>query len=112
MTDPASRSCIVCKRTFSPETVEVAVGQETVARELADRCVTCEADYIESTLPGAFTATKVIPPYSQVGVIPRGAVESPLVCHTTFECSPPGNTFYGYWGEGKVVSSHDKVEQC
>jgi hypothetical protein len=53
-----------------------------------------------------------IPPNSQVVVLKKNRDGSFMVCHTTYDCSPPGGAFYGFWGEGKLVSSFDKIEQC
>lgn len=58
-----------------------------------------------------FNCGELIYPDTQVGVM-MGENGERLYCHTTFECSPAGNTFYGYWGEGELVSSFENVEQC
>lgn len=53
----------------------------------------------------------IILPGEQVGVMQTGGAE-PVICHTTLECSPAGNTHYGIWGNGRLLSSFDDIEQC
>lgn len=59
---------------------------------------------------GCANCGKSIEPNSQVSVIdsPNGA----LICHSSYFCSPAGNSRYGFWGDGKLVSVFDDVEQC
>ncbi len=52
-----------------------------------------------------------IGPNSHVGVM-IGRKGERLICHTSLECSPAGNTCYGFWGEGRLVSLFENVEQC
>lgn len=54
----------------------------------------------------------VISPGDQVGVLPTAPGEPVQVCHTRYDCSPPGNTRYGVWGEGELRSSFMGIEQC
>lgn len=53
---------------------------------------------------------KMIPPYSQVGVLKGDAGANSFV-HMTTQCSTVGSAFHGYWGKGKL---HDfiQVEAC
>ena len=53
----------------------------------------------------------IIAPNTQVGVI-QGPNGTSLICHTTYECSPPGGSHYGFWGDGVLVSAFRKIEQC
>lgn len=52
-----------------------------------------------------------IPPNSPVSVL-VGAGDERIILHSTYECSPPGGAFYGFWGEGELVSSFERIEQC
>ena len=53
---------------------------------------------------------KPIPPNTTVSVIPNG--NNPIICHAEYSCSTAGNARYGYWGEGKLDSRFEKIEQC
>lgn len=53
---------------------------------------------------------KMIPPYSQVGVLKGDAGEKSFV-HMTAQCSSVGSAFHGYWGKGKL-HNFVQVEAC
>lgn len=89
----------------------VKIGSEKHERKLDIRCAECEADDLLANGISCANCGGFIFPDSQVGVISNQG-EDLQVCHTTYECSPAGGTFYGYWGRGKLVSSHTTVEQC
>ena len=53
---------------------------------------------------------KMIPSYSQVGVLKGDAGENSFV-HMTTQCSTVGSAFHGYWGKGKL-HNFIQVEAC
>ncbi len=104
-------TCIECAATFEPGTATLTVGDESVDHLLTNRCAPCETDRATRFGGRCDNCGGLIPPGTQVGVTPTsdGGVR---LFHTTFDCSPAGNTFYGVWGDGKLASSFNKVEQC
>ncbi len=105
------RECMGCQARFVAGPCQIEIGEEIVDRQLAELCADCEAKRLEANCAVCVNCGKLIPPNSQVGVIPGSNGES-LICHTTYECSPPGGSHYGFWGEGKLESSFRKIEQC
>ena len=53
---------------------------------------------------------KPIEPNQQVSVIETD--DGIVICHSSYFCSPAGSARYGYWGEGKLESLFDQIEQC
>lgn len=72
------------------------VGMDEKERRLSATCANCGGP---------------IPPNTQVAVM-IGQGGQRLVCHAEYNCSPPGGAFYGFWGEGRLVSTYEKIEQC
>jgi hypothetical protein len=104
-------NCKNCKISFTPGEVNFAIEGVQTKWDLRDRCMTCEEKWILKNGTHCENCRGFIYPNSQVGVM-IGQSGSRLVCHTTYECSPAGGTFYGFWGEGGLDSSFELVEQC
>jgi len=105
------QTCVECGQTFHPGEGEVQWKEGRVATFLEKRCALCEGERLEKLGAPCANCGGPIFPQSQVSVL-LGPDGQRQVAHSTFECSPAGGAFYGYWGEGELVASFERIEQC
>lgn len=104
-------TCDYCSARSAKGKSILNINGENIEVVLEKLCPSCETGRIVKLGAMCSNCGGIILPNTQVGVMAVGCGEK-LVCHTTYECSPAGGTFYGYWGEGKLLSSFESVEQC
>ncbi len=102
--------CKTCGARFCPCPANMEINGKECETTLATLCSGCESENIGSLYAVCGNCGGPIFPGSHVAA-PPGIAGEPVIFHTTYECSPPGGTFYGYWGDGKLVSSFNKIEQ-
>ncbi|MDH5638829.1 MAG: hypothetical protein OEZ04_10080 [Nitrospinota bacterium] len=105
------RKCADCAKAFGPGEAQILWRGRSVKTELAIRCLPCEEARLEKLGAACANCGGPIFPHTQVSVM-VGLGGARQVAHSTFECSPAGGAFYGYWGEGKLESSYERIEQC
>ena len=103
--------CSACGKSFTVGRANIIVDGRAFSRSLVSRCVDCETGWLNGVAVVCANCGGLILPNSHVGVL-KGVNGASLICHTTYECSPPGGAFYGFWGDGRLVSSFEKIEQC
>jgi hypothetical protein len=74
-------------------------------------CPACIGDYIRRHGTSCVNCGGAIVPHSQVAVY-KGDTGEPLYGHATVACNPAGNSFYGYWGRGRLESAFGCIEMC
>jgi hypothetical protein len=74
-------------------------------------CPACIGDYIRRHGTSCVNCGGAIVPHSQVAVY-KGDRGEPLYGHVTVACNPAGNSFYGYWGRGRLESAFGCIEMC
>jgi hypothetical protein len=108
----ADRSCEACGRAFDP--AEHAATYDSPFLMLRV-CPTCIEAYVRRHGTRCANCGGPIPPHSQVAVYHSdegGSDGAALVGHTTVACNPAGNSFYGYWGKGRLASTFRNIEMC
>ena len=73
-------------------------------------CAKCLLSHCEKFSVECANCGKMIPPYSQVGVLKGNSGEKSFV-HMTTQCSTVGSAFHGYWGKGNL-HNFVEVEAC
>lgn len=74
-------------------------------------CPACVGAYIRRYATRCVNCDGAIVPHSQVALYKGDAGEA-LFGHATVACNPAGNTFYGYWGRGRLESVFGCIEAC
>ena len=103
--------CAGCLTPFVPGGASVMVGTSVVEVFLDHHCIECMVKRIVQLGTVCENCSEPIPPNSSISAVPKGG-GGYLIFHSTFECSPPGGAYYGYWGEGELLSVYNRVEQC
>ncbi len=103
--------CELCSLDFTPGFEGLRIKGELYEIELTGRCSKCAKVWLEKYSSVCMNCGKLVLPNTQVGVI-IGANGVRNVCHVSYGCSPPGGAFYGFWGEGELMSSFEWIEQC
>ena len=103
--------CQSCKAPFAPGGAQVKWKGRMQRIELLELCLRCEEERMERLGGVCANCGGLIPPNSQVAVL-AGPGGGSVIAHSTYDCFPPGGAYYGYWGEGRLVSCFDKIEQC
>jgi len=105
---PTQHPCNTCQTTFDP-------GDHDTCYEsiylMLNVCPNCIVDYVARYGTPCVNCLQNIVPHSQVAVY-KGDKGEDLFGHTTVACNPAGNSFYGYWGQGKLNSAFRCIEQC
>ena len=105
---PTSHTCDACATRFDP-------GNHTVRYEspylMLNICPDCMEGYVARYGTTCVNCEGHIVPHSQVAVY-KGDNGQDLFGHTTVACNPAGNSFYGYWGKGRLNSAFRCIEQC
>ncbi|MFQ5509529.1 MAG: hypothetical protein ACE5FN_09370 [Leptospirillia bacterium] len=104
---PATHTCEACGDAFDPGTHAVCYESSYL---MLNVCPGCMDGYIRQFGTVCVNCEERIPPHTQVAVYKTG--EETHVGHTTVVCNPAGNTFYGYWGKGKLNSVFRCIEAC
>jgi len=74
-------------------------------------CPGCVDGYIRTHAAACVNCLGTILPHSQVAVYP-GDDGRDVLGHATVACNPAGNSFYGYWGRGRLESVFRCIEAC
>ena len=100
--------CDACRRRFGPEAHRTCYESVYLMLHV---CPACIGDYIGRHGTPCVNCGGAIVPHSQVAVY-KGDSGEPLYGHVTVACNPAGNTFYGYWGRGRLETAFGCIEAC
>jgi hypothetical protein len=104
----AGHPCEACGRAFDPAAHPATYDSPFLMMRV---CPACIEAYVRRHGTRCANCGGAVLPHSQVAVY-FGDDGKAVVGHTTVACNPAGNTFYGYWGAGALVSSFRNVEAC
>lgn len=108
MTAPEYPPCDACDRPFAPAEHPRCYESPYLMLHV---CPACVDGYIRRHAAVCVNCAGPILPHSQVAVYP-GDDGRDLLGHATVACNPAGNSFYGYWGRGRLESVFRCVEAC
>jgi hypothetical protein len=104
----ADRSCEACGRAFDPAEHPATYDSPFLMLHV---CPACIEAYVRRHGTRCANCGGAVLPHSQVAVYFEDDGR-PIVGHTTVACNPAGNSFYGYWGRGALVSAFRNIEAC
>jgi hypothetical protein len=105
---PDSSPCDACGRPFRPEAHPRCYESPYLMLRV---CPDCIEAYIRRHAATCVNCQGPILPHSQVAVY-KGDAGGTEFGHATVACNPAGNSFYGYWGRGRLESVFRCIEAC
>jgi hypothetical protein len=112
VTPAAERPCDACGRAFDPGDHGATYDSPFLMLRVCPACIDA---YVVDYGTRCANCGGPIAPHSQVAVYDPGnggSGEGALVGHATVACNPAGNSFYGYWGKGRLTSTFRNIEMC
>ncbi|MBI5135730.1 MAG: hypothetical protein HZA24_00175 [Nitrospirae bacterium] len=108
MSTAATHACDTCGKAFDPARHPTVFESAYLMLHV---CPDCIGGYVARHGTPCVNCQGHIVPHTQVAVY-KGDHGEDLFGHTTVACNPAGNTFYGYWGKGRLESAFRCIEQC